>query len=171
MKLRIVNCPDKDFKPYVEKAIRFYGQNLISKRLLDNIHIKLKFNPNLDVHGFASVEDYNSSGKPREFLIEVHSWIGAKEILKTLAHEMVHVKQFAYQETNDSLSVWKGMRVDSDSMDYYDHPWEVEAYGMDTTLLAKFAIQEKLWEVFDEFVNPNTPIEKKKIGWKQKIIS
>lgn len=168
MKLRIVNCPDKNFKPFVERALLFYGQNLISKRLLDNINLKVKFNPNLDVHGFASVEDYNNSGKPREFLIEVHSWIGAKEILKTLAHEMVHVKQFAYMETNDSLTRWKGMKIDSENVDYYEHPWEIEAYGMDAGLFTKFVTKEKLWEVFDEIVDPNSPIEKKKLGWKKK---
>lgn len=168
MKLRIVNCPDKDFRPFVEKAINFYGQSLISKRLLDNINLKVKFNPNLKVYAFASVEDHNASGKARDFLIEIHPWIGAKEILKTLAHEMVHIKQFAYNETNDTLSRWKGVAIDSDSLDYYKHPWEIEAYGMDTGLFTKFAVQEKLWEIFEEIVNPDSPIEKKKLGWKKK---
>lgn len=167
MKLRIVNCPDKNFKPYVERAIHFYGQNLISKRLLDNINLKIKFNPKLEVHGFASIEEHNASGKARDFLIEVHSWIGAKEILKTLAHEMVHIKQFAYHETNDSLTRWKGVKVNSDDIDYYSHPWEIEAYGLDEGLFAKFAISEKLWDVFEEINDPSTPIEKKKIGWKK----
>jgi hypothetical protein len=168
MKLRIVNCPDKDFKPFVERAVHFYGQSLMSKRLLDNINLKVKFNPKLNVCGFASVEDYNNSGKPREFLIEIHSWIGAKEIFKTLAHEMVHVKQFAYMETNDSLTRWKGAVVDPDNLDYYKHPWEIEAYGMDTGLFTNFAIKEKLWEIFEGIQDPTTPIEKKKLGWKQK---
>lgn len=168
MKLRIVNCPDKNFKPYVERAIHFYGQNLISKRLLDNINLKVKFNPNLEVYGFASIEEHNASGKARDFLIEIHSWIGAKEILKALAHEMVHIKQFAYNETNDSLTRWKGMRINSDDIDYFDHPWEIEAYGMDTGLFSKFVVEEKLWDVFEEIQNPDTPIEKKKIGWKKK---
>ena len=169
MKLRIYNCPDEDFKPYVERAVHFFAKELItSTKLRNNCSIKVKFDDTIKDYGSCFVEDYNTRKQPREFTIEVHPGIGAFHIMETLAHEMVHVKQFAYQETNDSLSVWKGMRVDSDSMDYYDHPWEVEAYGMDTTLLAKFAIHEKLWEVFDEFQNPNTPIEKKKIGWKQK---
>jgi hypothetical protein len=167
MKLRIVNCPDKEFKPYVERAIHFYGQNLISKRLLDNINLKVKFNPNLNVYGFASIEDHNASGKARDFLIEIHSWIGAKEILKALAHEMVHIKQFAYDETNDTLTKWRGMKINSDDIDYYNHPWEIEAYGMDEGLFTKFAISEKLWEVFNEINDPDAPIQKKKIGWKK----
>jgi hypothetical protein len=39
---------------------------------------------------------------------------------------------------------------------------------MDTGLFTKFAVEEKLWEVFDEIGDPNTPIEKKKLGWKKK---
>lgn len=167
MKLRIVNCPDKDFKPFVQRAVEFYGQKLISKRLLDNLNLKVKFNEDLDVFAFASIEDHNASGKARCFLIEIHPWIGGKEILKTLAHEMVHIKQFAYSETNESLSRWKGMRVNSDDMDYYDQPWEIEANGLESGLFDKFIVEECLWEIFEGINPPNTPIQKRKIGWKR----
>lgn len=167
MKLRIVNCPDKNFKPYVERAIHFYGQKLMSKKMLDNIKLKVRFNPTLDVLGFAYVEECNDHGKPREFLIEINSHIGAKEMLNTLAHEMVHVKQFAYMETNDTLTRWKGIKIDSDKLDYYEHPWEIEAYGRNVGLFTHFVKAEKLWEVFEGIVDPDTPIEKKKIGWKK----
>ena len=167
MKLKIVNCPDKNFRPYVKKAVEFYGQYLISKRLLDNINLKVKFNQNLSVYAFASIEDYNASGKAREFLIEIHPWIGSREILKTLAHEMVHIKQFAYNETNETLSRWKGTPIDSDTVDYYQHPWEMEAYSLDTGLFYKFAVAEKLWEIFDDIGNPSDPIVKQEIRWKK----
>mgnify|MGYP006287789061 FL=1 len=167
MKLRIVNCPDKDFKLFVQKAVEFYGQKLISKRLLDNLHLRVKFNDKLNVFASAFVTEHNASGKARVFEIEIHPWIGAKEILKALAHEMVHIKQFAYNETNDSLSRWKGIKINPDDIDYYDHPWEIEAFGLETGLFDKFATQESLWEIFEDIKDPNTPIEKKKIRWKK----
>jgi hypothetical protein len=167
MKVRIVNCPDKDFKPFVERAVEFYAQNLItSKRLRDNIHLTIKFNPKITVWAFASIEDYNASNKAREFLIEIHPWIGAGCILETLAHEMVHIKQFAHGETNETLSKWKGIPIDSDAIDYYHHPWELEAYSLETGLWTKFAIKEELWNVFEGVSNPDAPIEKKDITWK-----
>jgi hypothetical protein len=167
MKVRIVNCPDKDFKPFVERAVDFYAQNLItSKRLRDNIHLTIKFNPKITVWAFASIEDYNASNKAREFLIEIHPWIGAGCILETLAHEMVHIKQFAHGETNETLSKWKGIPIDSDAIDYYHHPWELEAYSLETGLWTKFAIKEELWNVFEGVSNPDAPIEKKDITWK-----
>ena len=167
MRVRIVNCPDKDFKPFVKRSVNFYAENLIpSKRLRDNICLTIKFNSKLNVWAFASIEEYNASNKPREFLIEIHPWIGAAEILKTLAHEMVHIKQFANGETNETLSKWKGISIDSDTIDYYQHPWELEAYSLETGLWTKFAVKEELWTVFGDVGNPDAPIEKKDIKWK-----
>jgi hypothetical protein len=167
MQIKIVNCPDKDFKPFVKRSVNFYAENLIpSKRLRDNIYLTVKFNPKLTVWAFASIEEYNSSKKAREFLIEIHPWIGAAEILKTLAHEMVHIKQFVHGETNETLSKWKGISIDSDAIDYYQHPWELEAYSLETGLWTKFAIKEELWNVFEDIGNPDAPIKKIDIKWK-----
>lgn len=167
MRLSVINSPDKDFKPYLKRAAHFYLESLIpSKRLRDNIFIQIKFVDDLKVLGSAYIEEYNASNKPREFCIELHPWIGARGILKTLAHEMVHVKQFIREETNDSLSVWKGKPIDADSIDYYSHPWEMEAHSLENGLFTKFAIKEELWNVFEEISNPNEPIPVSDIKWK-----
>jgi hypothetical protein len=167
MQLSIVGCPDKKrFRPYVKRAAQFYAQELISEKMLENIFIRIKFNSKMDAYGYASVEDYNDSGKPREFEIEIHPGIGASDILKTLAHEMVHIKQYVYGETNERLTRWKGQRVDADTVDYWVQPWEIEAHGFEAGLFTKFAIQEKLWDVFQGVVNPDTDIEVEPIGWK-----
>lgn len=168
MKLSILNCPDKDFKFYVKDSVLFYAEQLIpSKRLRNNMYLTVKFNDKLNVWGFASIEEYNASNKPREFLIEMHPWIGAKNIIKTLAHEMVHIKQFVNGETNETLSKWKGTPIDSDNLDYYLHPWEMEAYSLEPGLFTKYVVKEKLWNVFDEIVDPDAPIIQKDIGWKK----
>jgi len=167
MQLSIIGCPDKKrFRPYVKRATQFYVASLISKKMSDNIYLQLKFNKDLDVFGYASVEEYNNSGKPREFLIEIHPGIGAKNILKTIAHELVHVKQYLRGETNEALTRWKGARI-SDDLDYYLQPWEIEAYGLETGLFANFVIKEKLYDVFDEIDNPDTPIVSVPISWVQ----
>jgi hypothetical protein len=134
--------------------------------MLENIFLRIKFNNKIDAYGYASVEDYNDSGKPRDFEIEIHSGIGASDILKTLAHEMVHIKQYAYNETNETLTRWKGRKVDSDNTDYWVQPWEIEAFGTEVGLFSKFAIKEKLWDIFTGIQNPDGPIEKEELGWK-----
>ena len=114
----------------------------------------------------SEILEYNESRKAREFEIELNPDIGAAEILKCLAHEMTHIKQYAYNETNETLTRWKGLRIDSDTIDYWDQPWEVEAFGMETGLFSKFAVKEKLWEVFDNIANPDGAIEPEGLGWK-----
>jgi hypothetical protein len=37
---------------------------------------------------------------------------------------------------------------------------------MESGLFSKFAVKEKLWEVFFGIQNPDAPIEPEKLGWK-----
>jgi hypothetical protein len=171
MDLKVINCPDKHFKPFVEKAALFYAKELIpNSRIRNNCFTIIRFDGNLQEYGYASVEDYNTRKQAREFLIEIHPGIGARKILETLAHEMVHVKQYIFNETDDNLSVWRGKKINSDKVDYWNHPWEIDAHGRETGLLTKFAVQECLWEVFDEFRNPNLPIVSIPIKWKKNLL-
>jgi hypothetical protein len=166
MKVKIRNCPDKHFKPYVEKALDFYAKQLIpNTRIRNNCLVVVRFDAKLDNYGTCGAEGYNTKNEPREFLIEVHPGIGARNIIETLAHEMVHVKQLIHGETNDQLSMWRGKKIDSDKVDYWDHPWEVDAHGREAGLITKFAVQEKLWEVFDGFKDPSVPIVSVPIKW------
>jgi hypothetical protein len=168
MEVKISNCPDKDFKPYVARAAAFYAKELIpNTRIRNNCFVKIRFDAKIDNYGSCGAEGYNTKNQPREFLIELHPGIGAASILSTLAHEMVHVKQLIYNETNDDLSVWKGKRFNSDKVDYWDHPWEIDAHGRESGLLTKFAVQECLWEVFQGFKNPSLPVVSEPIRWKK----
>ena len=163
MKLSVVGCPDKKrFLPYVKKAALFYANELMTPRMLENIFIRIKFKK-LDAHGYASVTEFSPSNKPREFEIELHPGIGAKEILKTLAHEMVHVRQYALGDVNIKCTRWKGSKVEAP--DYWTEPWEIEAYGMSRGLFTKFVSKERLWEVFNNISNPDDDIKPVPLGW------
>ena len=167
MKIRVLNCPDELFKPYVVKAAQFFAKELISnKRIRNNCHTTIKFDGRMKDYGLCGAEGYNSRNEPREFLVELHPGIGAHGILEALAHEMVHVKQLIYHETNDDLSVWMGKKVNSDTLDYWHHPWEIDAHGRESGLLTKFAVEECLWEVLEGFKDPNLPIVHEPIVWK-----
>ena len=49
MHFKIVNCPDRDFKPYVEKAASFFAKELISNtRIRNNCHTLIIFNNNFN---------------------------------------------------------------------------------------------------------------------------
>jgi hypothetical protein len=64
------------------------------------------------------------------------------ELGSTLAHEMVHVKQFAkgHFQINDGKYFWMGKRV-TKRVKYLDQPWEVEAFSKQEILFRR-AIEE-----------------------------
>ena len=156
---------DERFNEYVQRASQFYAEQLFPKQLLRHIVVSIKFNKHLDAFGYTSVEKRNSKGKAREFLIELHPYITGKEILKTLAHEFVHVKQYVYEELNEEQTQWQGKPFDSDAVDYYELPWEIEAFGLEVGLFTNFAKKEVLWNVFEGVRNPDAVVEAEPIGW------
>lgn len=165
MQLSIIRCPDKTrFRPYIKKAVHYYAQQLMAPKALEGLRLKIQFDSQLDEYGYASVKGCTSPKKDRQYLIEINPHIGARDILDTLAHEMVHIKQYVYGETNESLTRWKGQMISAD-IDYFNHPWEIEAYGMSRGLFTKFVVQEKLWEVFAGIKDPQRTIEQVAIGW------
>jgi hypothetical protein len=92
--------------------------------------------------GIVIVEDYNALGVPNHFIIELHRDT-EEEMLKTLAHELVHCLQYSRGELNEEMTMWRGRKVDSDSMSYYEQPWEIEAEAKAIELYEKF-ISEKI---------------------------
>ena len=74
------------------------------------------------------------------------------EILKTLAHEMVHIKQFAKGQLKriGRQTFWMGKRYVRSKVNYYDHPWEHDAWSKEKFLSAKiFKILSKENEKFE----------------------
>jgi len=48
----------------------------------------------------------------------------------------VHVKQFARNELNSGLTVWKGK--DHTDTEYWDQPWEKEARRLQNKMVVQF---------------------------------
>jgi hypothetical protein len=59
-------------------------------------------------------------------------------MIQTLAHEMVHLKQFAMGELNDEHTKWKSVPIDSNKLEYHDLPWEVEASSLEYILFSMY---------------------------------
>ena len=110
-------------------AINFFADALLTNQLKRHIIIHVRFRKNMDVLGLIEVDDYNSSGKPREFILEINRNQSDEEIIHTLAHEMVHVRQYAYCELNEEGTKWCGQRFARD-LEYHEQPWEIEAHDV-----------------------------------------
>jgi len=55
---------------------------------------------------------------------------------------MVHVKQYAKGELKDYVRMnktkWRDEIIESDELDYWDQPWEIEAHGRERGLYFRF---------------------------------
>ena len=80
----------------------------------------------LDVFGLVYIDNYNLKGKPDSFIIEINHRLDKESKLKTLAHELVHVKQYSLGYLNESMTRWRGKKV-STNLSYENKPWEIEA--------------------------------------------
>ena len=97
------------------------GKLMPRMRTLD-IEVQLK-NLTGDAVGFCMMEENN-----RQFTIEADRKLGIKELVTTICHEMIHVKQYARKEMDDwngvGLARWKGKTFNAANTNYYNLPWE-----------------------------------------------
>ena len=138
-----------------------------SKRLRDNlmINIHLRHHSN---EGEAKLAEGTNRYRPRSFKIildhhrmETNEMTGEErtdmewfvEILKTLAHELVHVKQYVLGElrSRDVGLLYKGINHEAmNLMEYFELPYEIEAYGREKGLLYGFMVT---WSNIEKEIN------------------
>jgi len=95
----------------------------------------------------ALTEDGERADRPRTFEIEVHKNMRLRKLLETVAHEMVHVKQYARSELYQGVRIakhrWQGKWM-SNNLSYWDTPWEIEAHGREAGLFVQWAEKERI---------------------------
>ena len=121
---------DEHLTAYVRLAVKSFAKQLNISRLKTNIHVR--------VHNSMFVED-TAEGlcealNKRNFIIDVGLYTNW---LVNLAHEMVHVKQFAREEMDTYGYRWKSQ--DFTNTDYWDQPWEKEARRLQYRLAETFS--------------------------------
>ena len=124
-----------------KEAIKFYGKKLLSENLYHKISVEVSFEQ-LSSRECAYCEWEFENHKSRDFIIIVNKNLNKKQTLLALAHEMVHVKQYAKGELKDYIKVnkskWKNEIHDLNESDYWFQPWEIEAHGMEKGLYVHY---------------------------------
>ena len=126
---------DYGLQAYALQAMESFASQLNINRLKTDITVK--FHHNLFVDRNMTCTGLCESDDKRTFIIDValySNWV------TTLAHEMVHVKQFARGELNESLTKWKNK--DCSDKEYWDQPWEIEARKLQHELVINFEKQD-----------------------------
>ena len=156
MRIRIYSRNiDKKLKIALYAMTEFAMASLVpSKKLRDNISIDVHLRKH-DNAGEAKLAEHANRYRPRDFkvLLNHHDmekddygrertateW--AHELLKTLAHELVHVKQYVMNELSwrERGLLWKGRLYSPEHLgEYFETPYEIEAFGRERGLLVCF---------------------------------
>ena len=151
MLLHITGSNKKNRK-LVERAAWWYAEKLMGKRLMRGLEIHINLRRNLitkeGCEGTAIWEDDNCD-RPREFTIELDLTYSIRDVLITLAHELVHVKQYVLGElkpVHNGFVFKKTLYSPNNLLEYFDQPFEIEAYGREKGLLVAFLDRWKLIE-------------------------
>lgn len=140
-------------KAHVKSLVQFCLDKLVSKRLNNSMTIKVSLTKGLingtGVYGDCIYTDDECSGRPRSFLIRVDNSLRLRPLLTTIAHEVVHAKQWAKGEMweyshKKATTRWLQNPIRTDKTDYWDLPWEIEAHGRETGLFIRWAETNKL---------------------------
>jgi hypothetical protein len=106
-----------------EKCVAHMIDKLMPRMKTLDIEVEIKNIPGSAI-GYCDMQDTN-----REFTLEIQKGLTLKELVTTVVHEMIHVKQYARNEMDEAGKTWKRCFV-VEGTGYYDLPWEKEAYRL-----------------------------------------
>lgn len=105
-------------------------------RNFGTLTVKMNYIPELYGSAVSLDED--------EHIIFVSAGQSPIDIVKTIFHELWHVRQYIYDglELQPNVASWKGREyafsLDQEYDDYYNLPWEVEARAMEKKLFKRY---------------------------------
>jgi hypothetical protein len=143
---------NKISKKEVRYILDYAANRLMSERLHNNIEVFVTFKDlKTKECGFCWPEDFDERTH-RFFCIEVNTTKTRRNQIRTLLHEMVHVKQYAKGELRDDrrstqLSRWLGELHKDEDYDYWELPWEIEAYGREEGLYRMYTRHKQLEKI------------------------
>jgi hypothetical protein len=139
-----VNLGTKSKRKLAEDAISFSIKHLIPRvrSLYIEIDLIYKLLDKEQVYGDCVNNDTNDGCNPKEFLIRVDSNLSTENFLKTIFHEMIHVKQYVRKELYDYVRKpgcrWKKQYFEDKYDDSHMTPWEIEAQKLENVLFSSF---------------------------------
>ncbi len=159
MHIQITNIDDPDREAVIRAAVLFYGKKLLPT-LYKKITVTINYNKDIPVEFEAETNWMDKNVFPKQFEISLCKGVkNFRKILQTLAHEMVHVKQFAkgeiYNHKYRRTFKWGKRHFNIDKEDYWDLPWEIEAYGRELGLYIKF---KDYYDITDRSLEKSLPL-------------
>lgn len=148
MKITIRNAKEpKVPTKEIRQAVLFYANLILTPRQSKNLELEICFKDFPRTYKGDCIW-LDRPVRPHEFKIRLSSRFKTPTTLRTLAHEMVHLRQYAIgeltSETMRSGIRWKREEIDEEKIHYYDHPWEIEAFGREIGLYYRYLDHKRL---------------------------
>ena len=133
-------------KLHAKQFCKFFAKKFFKDELSKTLSVKIEHHPYVhDVTDLADCVWTDEEDPPKKYHIQIFAPddILLVNYLRTLAHEMVHVKQYAKRElrqlpsTNNEVCKWLGKRYEWE-MHYWDRPWEIDAHGREKGLVIDY---------------------------------
>ena len=121
---------------YVKAAEYFLEKNGVNPK---SVEVLIDFKNSFDEKDGLTIQ---SETKPNRFMVYIGKNHDQADVLRVIAHEMVHVSQIVKGDLKlDHKAVkvyWKGQEVDLKKMRYNQRPFEIEAYKKEKLYLLDF---------------------------------
>jgi hypothetical protein len=123
-----------------QDATLFYVSQLFKRD--PNLNIIVEFTRGMEADAFCIC--LSTGRSPKLFAIEVNVSLKKTEVLKALAHEIVHCKQYRTNQIkykSDDI-YWEGKRYKwkNDEDMFLNSPWEIEAYEKEEYMYNNFIL-------------------------------
>ena len=143
MEINVYGASDK-LENYAISAVEF-----VMTKFFDTDDLKKYISVDVDFTNL-DVEGHCIDAGDGEFSIEIKKDLPMREKMIVLMHELVHMKQHIAGELEfggiiigkDGLkcktTTWMGAEFDEEGTDYFDRPWEIEAFGRQLGLFIRW---------------------------------
>ena len=129
--IRLYGSAKKMNRREIKEAATFFCDHLLGKRLSRNVLVKIRLRKNFfkktKCFGMATWTDIDAKNhNHREYEVEIEADLGHIYLMRTLAHELVHVKQYARKELVDMCSgnyqMWNRVMYNENIVGYKNLP-------------------------------------------------
>lgn len=120
----------------LKRAARWMLGYALGTRLANNITLKIRIDDSLiNTRFYGSVIWEDDNHRPRSYDMELCNYLTDRTLFKVLAHEIVHIRQYATGDLKDlatqaNYCKWKNKLVQAEGkgrISYFKLPWEIEA--------------------------------------------
>ena len=116
---------NKKQQQIIERALWFAKSYLLPRHKIDEIEIESV----TDLHAHGDCYDADD----RSYIIRVNKDLSKEDLLTTIFHEFVHIKQHIKREFGGDI-----FELSNQEVAYEDRPYEIEAFRLEKEMLEEY---------------------------------